>query len=1008
MVFFLCIYLALSALIQLSFPALSHPSIYVQALKFTQIPSTGTPPQRSYALTSIFDNQDNRIISFGGYVLDEKSYSYALNTFNLTEKLWDRIIPESSLVPPGLGFAHLYLRKDRTLLAFFGEKSDGISGDVFSFNLNTRIWNTERLKGDPIPGRRFYGFERFVFEGKNYVGIFGGIINSGVCNDLFLYLLYRINTDSLEVREMPKVGQVPDAKTGPSLSFFNNSLYSFGYTSGYEETPTEKNLYRYDLIFEYWEIVPTIDPKPEMRSLLSSIIYNDSLYIIYGSWKEKNTFLSSIWKFTFSSSSWSLFSNFKGEFLTHFGHAQSDSKLYFISGRNLVDIFNSISYIDFSQPPQKRETLAVDWEGPVARKNFCSKVINDKIWLFGGISDKGEYLNDVWEYHISSNYWKRAITQGKEPKARELASCTQIIGGGVVIYGGRDSTTTLNDFYYYDSNNRYWNSLNDGADFPSGRFSTCIIPYYFNMLVIGGADFDRTFSQILIYSFTMNTIYTVTEKSNIKLAIMDHYCWSNVDDNGDFMVYVAGGRTFENNANSNVYLIKISIEKDNYYSDTSIFYNDDLLTAAESSAVVVGDEIISSFGSFWDYVLSTDIIAFNWKNKTVRTLESSSDIFTFGHSMLHYGKSFYIFGGGIHVGLLKVHSFATAKLFRIDSNEDGFQIVCSSGTTLPNCDPCPAGYFCQENTPESCPLGSSSLKLACTHASQCIPCNSGYFSSKTASTLCLECPTGSFCPLGSSVPKDSFIKLSFSQSQPTHYPGNTEFVESTVNYLWMLVGIIAIITTVLIFLGRSFLSWIKNIDIFTDSHGQDLEVPVIYKKTEIGGIFTLYFILGVIVTIFGLFLSYYLDNITEIKSLVPSITLTENVKADNLVISVTLFTYGGPCVKDNMCYDSITVDEESFKFTRKVKNCYEDGENCIIKVEYMDFESENESGVTFKVNESVAYASGIMVAMTCTSSIPEKSSSINIPIYPDTFQYAFKGTTPSTFYIEIIPSVLYI
>ncbi|OMJ71786.1 hypothetical protein SteCoe_29907 [Stentor coeruleus] len=979
---------------------LSIPSINVQGFEISQIPSTGTPPQRTYALTSIFDKQENRIISFGGYIIDEKSYTYALNIFNLTENLWDRILPESSLVPPGLGFSQLYLRNDRTLLAFFGEKSDGISGDVFSFNLNTRIWNTERLIGDSIPGRRFYGFERFDFGGKKYVGIFGGITHAGVSNDLFL-----IDTNCLEVKEMPKVGEVPGVKIGPSLSFFNNSLYTFGYTSGYDETSEQTNLYRYDLISEYWEIIPTSEPKPEMRSLLSSIIFNDILYIIYGSWKEKNKYLSSIWKYTFSSSSWSLFSNFKDEFLTHYGQAQSDSRVYFISGRNLVNVFNSISYIDFSQPPKKREVLAIDWEGPAARKNFCSKVINDKIWLFGGVSDKGVHLNDVWNYHINDNYWEKVTTQGNEPKSRELASCELVIGGGVVIYGGRDSITIFNDFYYYDSNNRYWMSLNDGADFPSGRYSTCIIPYAFNMLIIGGADFDGTISQILMYSFTMNTIYTITEKNNIKLTIMDHYCWSDIDNNGNIIIYVAGGRSYENSVNSYVYLIRINNDGNNYYSNTSIYYSDHLLSVSESSTVVVGNEIVVSFGTFWNYILTSDIIAFNWKNKTVRTLGSFSDIFTFGHSFLHYANNFYIFGGGVHLETLKVHSFATAKLFKMNSDQDGFQIPCSSGTILPNCDPCPPGYFCEKNSPEPCPPGSSSLKIACTHDSQCIPCNYGYFSSKNASTLCFECFTGSYCPLGSSIPKDRFIKLPFSQSQPANYLRNTTFVENTVNYLWMLIGIIALISTSLIFLGRNFLGWIKNIDIFTDSHGQDLEIPVIYKKTEIGGIFTLYFILGVIVTILGLFLSYYLDNITEIKSLVPVVTLTENVKADNLIISVTLITYGGPCVKDNTCYDSISIDEDSFKFTRKIINCYKDEENCMIRVEYMDFESENESSVTFKINESTTYANGIMASLTCSSSIPENSSNINIPSYPENLQYAFKGTSPTIFYIEMIPSI---
>ena len=61
------------------------------------------------------------------------------------------------------------------------------------------------------------------------------------------------------------------------------------------------------------------------------------------------------------------------------------------------------------------------------------------------------------------------------------------------------------------------------------------------------------------------------------------------------------------------------------------------------------------------------------------------------------------------------------------------------------------------------------------------------------------------------------------------------------------------------------------------------------------------FVLAAGIIIIGTFLTYYLDNITEIKSLVPILLLENYVSADIVAVKVSFYVYGGECVQNSMC-----------------------------------------------------------------------------------------------------------
>lgn len=128
----------------------------------------------------------NRIITFGGFEYNSNTKISSVFTFDLNFLEWGEIKPQSTFIPDGHSSSYLYLRPDRKLLIFFGLTSSGISSEVYSFNLNSRIWKSEDLTGDSILGRDHPAFTFFTYQSINYVAFFGGQTSMGIEDNLYM------------------------------------------------------------------------------------------------------------------------------------------------------------------------------------------------------------------------------------------------------------------------------------------------------------------------------------------------------------------------------------------------------------------------------------------------------------------------------------------------------------------------------------------------------------------------------------------------------------------------------------------------------------------------------------------------------------------------------------------------------------------------------------------------------------------------------------------------------
>ena len=153
-------------------------------------------------------------------------------------------------------------------------------------------------------------------------------------------------------------------------------------------------------------------------------------------------------------------------------------------------------------------------------------VMNNRILIFGGVSDDGTHLNDVWAFDIDLNTWSYIVTARDIPSPRELAGCSANFGNQFIIFGGTDGVTIYNDIYYFDGVQNYWSELiytiNQG---PSPRYSSCVVFTVNIVFVLGGQNTMNIFDEIWAYDYFHQSFILINSNDDLKIEFVDCQCW---------------------------------------------------------------------------------------------------------------------------------------------------------------------------------------------------------------------------------------------------------------------------------------------------------------------------------------------------------------------------------------------------------------------------------------------------------------------------------------------------
>lgn len=94
-------------------------------------------------------------------------------------------------------------------------------------------------------------------------------------------------------------------------------------------------------------------------------------------------------------------------------------------------------------------------ERPCKRSGHSAVVYSDKMYIFGGVDDEINRLNDLWEFDLKKKTWSELKVENP-PASRNSHSAT-LFHNYMIIFGGmHDLTKELNDLFAFDFKTNSW------------------------------------------------------------------------------------------------------------------------------------------------------------------------------------------------------------------------------------------------------------------------------------------------------------------------------------------------------------------------------------------------------------------------------------------------------------------------------------------------------------------------------------------------------------------------
>ena len=244
--------------------------------------------------------------------------------------------------------------------------------------------------------------------------------------------------------------------------------------------------------------------------------------------------------------------------------------------------------------------------------------------------------------------------------------------------------------------------------------------------------------------------------------------------------------------------------------------------------------------------------------------------------------------------------------------------------------------------------------------------------------------------------------------QPEDYQGHDQFLTEIQYMLWLFIlGVLSFILFALLFF-KPINSRLKYIDLFVSYHSQNLGTPVMLRQTFTGGLFSIYFLSLALITICIGLMGFIYNNVSEIKTLVPLVTLTDEIKSSTLSVEFQFYDYKGDCVINGKCDSQDDISDSGISYNSKNIVCESKDTTCSIRILYQDFHLKSDGYLNFTGKNLSVSATSFTVNIEASSSIPEAKSKSFVPVYPQNRTKLLRGLAPSNVNFEFIPSVIYI
>ncbi|KAL3748624.1 hypothetical protein ACJRO7_009800 [Eucalyptus globulus] len=130
-------------------------------------------------------------------------------------------------------------------------------------------------------------------------------------------------------------------------------------------------------------------------------------------------------------------------------------------------------------------------EGPEAREGHSAALVGKRLFIFGGCGkspddDEEVYYNDLFILNTETFVWKRAMTTGTPPSARDSHSCSTWKNKMIVIGGEDGRDYYLSDAHILDADTLMWKELNTTGHMLPPRAGHSTVAFGKILFVYGG------------------------------------------------------------------------------------------------------------------------------------------------------------------------------------------------------------------------------------------------------------------------------------------------------------------------------------------------------------------------------------------------------------------------------------------------------------------------------------------------------------------------------------------
>ena len=805
---------------------------------------------------------------------------------------------------------------------------------------------------------------------------------------------------SLEWQSFQFDGETPGQVHDPMVQYYEGKVYL---TCGLPKlNDCDTFLYEYNFSTMAWSVVSDKSSMITCRYLAKSTVFEGYFYVFFG-WQLNEVIDSSqIYRISLKDkkSVWELVLDDPKLAKDSYSLVQINDSVYFFAGfyglKESDKTVNKFYKLDL-------DTLKIDILNdnvlvPKARYAHSMHTVNGEFFIVDG-KGVSEFFTEVWAYSPITGLWREINTKGQVPSARS-GHAADSQGDSIAIWGGLDQVSSKNDLFIFNTQTNTWLSLEPVNDIrPSAAEGACLVLNIPFIYIYGGVVSSGISSELWRFEMGENTYTHLSSDTAIA------YCSCHIANN---KFYVAFGSSYDESPIPVIREFDFSTKSwRTYHEHTNVDHD-----SAQAIQLFINGQLIRIGGEEWMLTPSNtvDISGPGEDFNIVGTVEE----FIYNSGFAYFNTSIYIFGGGSVLGLNLRTSVPSALFMVIDMkdicNSSLCSVQCSKGTYLKEeiCELCPPGTYSSEvgnGNCSLCPAGTYNPSYGGTSERQCYPCSEGTFSIYKGSPFCRTCPTNMFCPIGTIQPLDKAVTTGESSIQPSLYQAPQY---SSLIYFYQISALSFYIILMMLLLSiQKFRNNIFKLDLYIDKHNRELNQKMILIKTQCGGIFSLLFLLVLLVFIGSTVISFEYGNIEESKNLVPVVVLQSEVaefKSNLIEINLKFLTYGGTCIEKGKCTKYLKVILEYIY--GKISVSCEDLEEraCLITIicEYCVITPG--AIIDIQMTEKVSYSSGIEIDFKSSSSIPSELSSVFISIRPPT-NLVFIGSDPSMFYFSLTPSL---